>query len=209
MENFIKDIDFLISQITHDLNKEQRNQVLKLRNRLIELKEKRMVNIAHSVMELIVAKHLIKRGYNVEVEYNLNSISCDVYGVKGMGDIAVEIETGYVPPYHALDPQTYLRARISSKIGRYSNYCSKFVIGAPPHYLMPLERIFLTPPRKRKKEELEVVKKLCDIYYTSPPVSVDEIKNARLHSVYIINVDRKEVQEIDPQTYYEFSKSSP
>ena len=74
---------------------------------------------------------------------------------------------------------------------------------------MPLERIFLTPPRKRKKEELEVVKKLCDIYYTSPPVSVDEIKNARLHSVYIINVDRKEVQEIDPQTYYEFSKSSP
>ncbi len=208
MENFIRDIDSLIDKLSEDLNQKEMEGILKLRKRLIELKKRRMVNIAHSVMELIVGKHLLKRGYRIEVEYNLNSISCDVYGEKGMGNITVEIETGYVPPYHALDPQRYLRARIASKIARYSNFCSKFVIGIPQHYLMPLERIFLLPPRKRLKVDLKQVKELCDVYYTSPPVSLEEIKNARIHSIYIINVDELTIKEVDPETYYKMYKSN-
>ncbi|RLI81325.1 hypothetical protein DRP07_07565 [Archaeoglobales archaeon] len=208
MENFIRDIDSLIERLSKDLNRKEVEEILELRKRLIELKKRRMVNIAHSVMELIVGKYLLKRGYRIEVEYNLNSISCDVYGEKGMGNITVEIETGYIPPYHALDPQRYLRARIASKIARYSNFCSKFVIGIPQHYLMPLEKIFLLPPRKRSKVDLERVKELCDIYYTSPPVSLEEIKNARIHSVYIINVDALTIKEIDPETYYEMYKTN-
>jgi len=208
MENFIRDIDSLIERLSKDLNRKEVEEILELRKRLIELKKRRVVNIAHSVMELIVGKYLLKRGYRIEVEYNLNSISCDVYGEKGMGNITVEIETGYIPPYHALDPQRYLRARIASKIARYSNFCSKFVIGIPQHYLMPLEKIFLLPPRKRSKVDLERVKELCDIYYTSPPVSLEEIKNARIHSVYIINVDALTIKEIDPETYYEMYKTN-
>ncbi len=203
MENFIRDIDSLMDRLSADLNQKEMEEILELRKKLIELKKRRMVNIAHSVMELIVGKHLLKKGYKIELEYNLNSISCDVYGVKGMGDITVEIETGYVPPYHALDPQRYLRARIASKIARYSNFCSKFVLGIPQHYLMPLERIFLLPPRKRLKIELKRVKELCDVYYTSPPVSLEEIKNARVHSVYIINIDELTIKEVDPETYYD------
>ena len=203
MENFIKDIDSLLDRLSEGLSEKQFSELLRLREKLIWLKERRMVNIAHSVMELIVGKHLLKKGYKIDVEFTLNSISCDVYGEKGMGNITVEIETGYVPPYHALDPQRYLRARIASKIARYSNFCSKFIIGIPQHYLMPLEEIFLLPPRRRKKTELERVKELCDIYYTSPPVSIDEIRNARIHSVYILNVDDLTIKEVDPETYYE------
>ena len=207
MENFIRDIDSLLKRLSEDLSEKEFSELLRLREKLIHLKERRMVNIAHSVMELIVGKHLLKKGYKIDVEFTLNSISCDVYGEKGLGNITVEIETGYVPPYHALDPQRYLRARIASKIARYSNFCSKFIISIPQHYLMPLEKIFLLPPRKRKRDELERVKELCDIYYTSPPVSIDEIRNARIHSVYILNVDNLTVKEVDPETYYEIYKN--
>jgi hypothetical protein len=201
--DFIRDIDSLLERLRDGLPERHFSELLRLREKLIYLKEKRMVNIAHSVMELIVGKHLLKKGYKIDVEFTLNSISCDVYGEKGMGNITVEIETGYVPPYHALDPQRYLRARIASKIARYSNFCTKFVISIPQHYLMPLEEVFLLPPRKRLKGDLEKVKKLCDVYYTKPPVSIEEIKNARLHSIYILNVDDLSIREIDPETYYE------
>ena len=202
VEDFKRDIDFLVGRISNDLNEKGIKEIFRLRNRLIDLKKRRVVNTAHSVMELIVARHLIKRGYKIEVEHSLNSISCDVYGLKGLGNIIVEIETGYVPPHHALEPQRYLRARISSKIARYSNYCSRFVIGIPPYYLMPLEKIFLIPPRERTLSDLKKIKELCDIYYTSPPVSIEEIKNARIHSIYIIDVDKLYIEEMDPETYY-------
>jgi hypothetical protein len=203
VKDFIRDIDSLLERLSDGLSERQFSELFRLREKLIHLKERRMVNIAHSVMELIVGKHLLKKGYKIDVEFTLNSISCDVYGEKGMGNITVEIETGYVPPYHALDPQRYLRARIASKIARYSNFCTKFVISIPQHYLMPLEEIFLLPPRKRLKEDLKKVKRLCDVYYTSPPVSIEEIRNARLHSIYILNVDDLSIKEIDPETYYE------
>ncbi len=208
MENFIKDVDSLVERITLNIEDEKKKEIFRLRNRLIELKERKMVNTAHSVMELIVARYLLDRGYRIEVEYSLNSISCDVYGEKGLGNITVEIETGYVPPFHALDPQRYLLARISSKIARYSHYCSKFVIAIPIHYLMPLDEIFLLPPRQRRKSELTRVKEMCDIYYSNPPVSINEIKNARLHSIYILNVDELSIKEIDPETYYEIYRKS-
>jgi hypothetical protein len=208
MENFIKDIDTLIEKLTLEIQDNKKNHLLRLREKLIDMKEKRLVNTAHSVMELIVARYLLDRGYKVDVEYNLNSLSCDVYGEKGLGNITVEIETGYVPPAHALDPIRYLKARISSKISRYSHYCSKFVIGIPQHYLMPLDGIFLLPPRQRKRSELRRVKELCDIYYSNPPVSLDEIKNARIHSIYILNVDELSVKELDPESYYEMYRRS-
>jgi hypothetical protein len=48
---------------------------------------------------------------------------------------------------------------------------------------------------------LKTVKSLCDLYYKSPPVALDEVENARLHSIYLIDVDNAAVQEVDPETY--------
>ena len=45
------------------------------------------------------------------------------------------------------------------------------------------------------------MKTLCDRYYSNPPVSVEEIRNARLHTIYVINVDEGRVQETDPENY--------
>ena len=54
---------------------------------------------------------------------------------------------------------------------------------------------------KRTAEEIEAIKKLCDRYYQNPPVTEEEICNARIQEIYIIDVDQVKVQEIDPEAY--------
>lgn len=153
-------------------------------------------------MELVCAKPLIQKGYQVQIEHDLEpSLTCDLYATKGDGNHIIEIETGFIPPEHALDPSNYLLARIASKITRYSNHTGKFALGTPPHYILPIPETLLKAPRSRSAEELRTIKTLCDLYYTSPPVTMDEVKNARLHSIYTIDVDNLTAQEIDPESY--------
>jgi hypothetical protein len=86
------------------------------------MKRENLVKINHSVMEILCAAKLLWDGYNVDVEHVLSdSLVCDVMGEKNGQTTMVEIETGYIPPEHALDPSTYTFARIISKIARYSD----------------------------------------------------------------------------------------
>jgi len=199
---FEEDLNQLIERISHAISRDIRRRLIQLKDKLVEMHVSEKVKINHSVMELICAKYLLVKGYDVDVEYTLDTnLVCDIYGIKGGGSMIVEIETGYVPPEHALDPYTYCKARIASKIARYSNYATKFALGFPPHYTIPIPGIFMKPPRHRSKNEVEEVKELCDLYYKNPPVSLKEIRNARLHAIYIIDVDEGTTFEIDPTTY--------
>jgi hypothetical protein len=186
-----------------------------VKGRLIDLYQRNLVKINHSAMELVCAKHLIHYGYTVDVEKQLTDILiCDVYAEKGDGAAVVEIETGFIPPEHALDPLAYYAARIASKIGRYSKYANKFVLATPPVSILPVPELFRRPPRDRKPSEIRGVKTLCDRYYKNPPVTEDEILNGRLHIIYIINIDAGRVVEMDVDSYFEemgnmLSKGSP
>jgi hypothetical protein len=172
--------------------------------RLIDLYRRNIVKINHSAMELVCAKHLIHYGYNVDVERQLSDILvCDLYATKGDGEAIVEIETGFIPPEHALDPLSYYYARIASKIARYSKFASKFVLATPPVSILPIPRIFGRPPRDRRQDEIERVKLLCDKYYKNPPVTFNQILNGRLHMIYIINIDAAGVIEMDVESYFE------
>jgi hypothetical protein len=124
-----------------------------------------------------------------------------LYSIKGYGNLIVEIETGFIPPEYALFPLTYTSARLASKIIRYSSFAGKFALGMPPHYVLPFPRALARPPRKRTPEEIEAIKKLCDRYYQNPPVTEEEICNARIQEIYMIDVDKAKVQEIDPEAY--------
>ena len=67
-------------------------------------------------MELVCAKYLIQKGHEVQLEYSLNEIlTCDLFAVKGYGNLIVEIETGYIPPENAMAPLTYTTARWQAK----------------------------------------------------------------------------------------------
>jgi hypothetical protein len=175
-----------------------------VKNRLIGLYMRNLVKINHSAMELVCAKHLIRYGYKVDVEKQLTDILiCDVYAEKGDGAAIVEIETGFIPPEHALDPLSYYAARIASKIARYSKHANQFVLATPPVSVLPIPSLFRRPPRDRRQNEIRKVKVLCDKYYKNPPVTEDEILNGRLHITYIINIDAGRVVEMDIDSYFE------
>lgn len=201
-DKFEEDLNVLLSRLLQNLNVYAQDKLCKLRDRLAQLHRENVVKINHSVMELVCARHLIERGYDVQVEWPLDgSLTCDLFAVKGYGSLIVEIETGFVPPEHALDPSRYLTSRIASKIIRYSSYAGKFALGIPPYYVLQFSPVLAKPPRDRKPSELEEIKGLCDLYYRNPPVSLEEIRNARIHIVYFIDVDNGNVQEVDPEVY--------
>lgn len=204
MEKFDRDLSVLLKKLNEGADKETKRKMHKLKNRLIRLSKENIVKINHSVMELVCAKHLILKGYDVNLEHVLDGgLTCDLYGVKGYGTLIVEVETGFVPPEHALDPATYSKARVASKITRYSNHSEKFGLGIPPYYILQIPSALTKPPRYRKSEELKEIKMHCDLYYKNPPVTFDEIRNARLHTIYVIDVDKATVQEVGPETYIE------
>ena len=201
-ERFERDLSALMSRLTINSSIEVENKLNMLKDWLMKLQKENVVKINHSVMELVCAKHLISKGYEVQIEYPLNeTLTCDLYSRKGYGNLVVEIETGFIPPDQALFPLTYISARLASKIIRYSSFAGKFALGMPPHYILPLPQTLAKPPKKRTKEEMNRIKNLCDRYYRNPPVTQEEICNARIHEIYLIDVDRTRVVEIDPEAY--------
>jgi hypothetical protein len=203
MNKFDRDLRILLTRLNKDADKETQKKLKILRDRLIRLNEEHVVKINHSVMELVCAKLLILKGYEVDIERPIDGLICDLYGVKGFGSHIVEVETGFIPPSHALAPTNYRTSRITSKITRYGNHSEKFALGVPPYYLLQIPDILIKPPRDRTLEDLKYLKTLCDLYYTNPPVSLEEIRNARIHTIYIIDVDGVTVREVDPSTYLE------
>src|SRR4030066_2609584 len=166
-DKFGQDLNTLTTRLTSDmLNEDAKNNLVSLKDWLLQLQKENVVKINHSVMELVCAKYLIQKGYDVQIEQVLNELlTCDLYSTKGYGNLIVEIETGFIPPDHALDPLTYTSARLASKIIRYSSFAGKFALGMPPHYILPFPSALAKPPRKRTPEEIGLIKKLCDRYY--------------------------------------------
>ncbi len=201
---FTADLDGLSTKMTSGEQDELVQRMNFVKNRLIELYKKNLVKINHSVMELVCARHLIRYGYAVDVEKQLTDILvCDLHGSKGNGDTVVEIETGFVPPDHALDPLSYYYARVASKIARYSRFANQFVLATTPVSILPIPEMYRRPPRDRKNEEITKLKRVCDKYYRNPPITEEEIVNGRIHMIYIIDIDQGNVIEMDVESYFE------
>ena len=200
---FEQDVNALTARLIGEMTDEEaRGKLVSLRDWLLQLQKQNVVKINHSVMELVCAKYLVQKNYDVQIEHVLNEIlTCDLYATKGYGNLIVEVETGFIPPDHALDPLTYLSARLASKIIRYSSFAGKFALGVPPHYVLHFPQALTIPPRRRTTADIDFIKKLCDTYYSNPPVTEEEICNARIQEIYIIDVDRLKVLELDPEAY--------
>jgi len=194
-------------KLTSGQTPEIKSKINFVRERLIELYKKNLVKINHSVLEIICAANLISHGYTVDIEKQLSNILvCDVFATKGDGTFIMEIETGFTPPDHALDTIDYYVARISSKIARYSQHCSKFALATPVVGILPIPKLFLKPPSDRKIEEVQRIKNLVDRFYKNPPIEINDILNARLHSVYLINIDKGFAKQLDPYTYLDLTE---
>jgi hypothetical protein len=204
MEKFDNDMELAVQMLISKHGTSIEKELKKLMDKLSELYKQRLVKINHSIMELLCAAHLVLGGYSVDVERPLTDpLICDVYGVKGDGVVIVEVETGFTPPEHALDPLTYLQARIVSKVARYSRFADKFCLATPRHNILEIPIELLSPPRFRDDQGIRRLKNLCDKYYTSPPITLEELQTCRLHSIFILNVDECEVWEISPDQYFQ------
>ncbi len=208
LEKFRNDVYEMTENLSKNLKENDIPKLNHVRQQLIEMYQKNLVKINHSILELICASNLISRGYAVEAEKDISDILvCDIYAKKGGGNTIIEIETGFTPPEHAMDTVDYYAARIMSKISRYSQHCSKFSLATPVTGILPISKIFLLPPNARKKEDVNKVKDLCDRYYKNPPIKYDDILNAHLHSIYLINIDKGFAKELDPQGYVDLTKN--
>ena len=201
LDKFKVDVETVLGKMREAFDGLEYDKMLALKDSLLDLSSRNLVKINHSVMELVTAKYLIENGFDVELERELDGVFCDVYAMKGYGSVIVEVETGFVPPENAVDPTTYLKARIASKITRYSGFANKFILATPPYYIMQITPALTKPPRFRTDEEIASIKGLCDLYYTSPPVSLEEVRNARLHSIYAVDVDNVSVREWEVNEY--------
>ena len=208
LEKFRDDVYVVTDRLSDQLQKDDIPKLNYVRQRLIELYEQNLVKINHSVLELICAANLVSRGYAVDVEKQLtNSLVCDVYAKKDEHTTIIEIETGFTPPEHALDTIDYYVSRIVSKISRYSKFCDEFSLATPVIGMLPIHRVFLNPPSLRSEDEIKKIKTGCDRFYKNPPIEFDDILNAKLDSIYLINIDKDFAKEIDPVSYYKLAAS--
>lgn len=203
VERFTADVTNLSERLISGCSPDHIQRLNFVKERLIALYKKNIVKINHSVMELICAMHLIRYGYRVDVEKQLtDTLVCDVFATKGDGQVIIEIETGFMPPEHALDPFSYYVSRIVSKISRYSKHATEFIMATPGVNLLPIPVLFSAPPTYRNSHAVRQLKSLCDQYYKSPQLEIQEILNARLHMIYVINVDEGKVIETDIDSYF-------
>ncbi|HOO03845.1 MAG TPA: hypothetical protein PLJ11_03900, partial [Methanomassiliicoccales archaeon] len=95
MEKFAQDLEALMAKLVVGCDAPCEEALCKLEQRLLDLKEKNLLKINHSVLEMIVAKYLVLDGYEVDLEHMIDAgLSCDVYARKGEGVLIVEVETG-------------------------------------------------------------------------------------------------------------------
>ena len=69
-----------------------------------------------------------------------------------------------------------------------------------------MPKLFLKPPSERSANEIKKIKTLCDRFYKNPPIDSDDILNARLHSIYLINIDKGFAKQLDPCSYLELTE---
>ena len=207
VEKFQDDVYSITELLSKQLSPELIPKLNFVRQNLIEYYKKNLVKINHSILELICAAELISHGFSVDVEKSISDILvCDLFGKKVDKTCIIEIETGFTPPEHALDTVDYYAARIVSKIARYSRHCGKFSLATPVVNILPISNIFLLPPKLRKSEDVKKLKLLCDRFYKNPQIKLEDIQNAHIHSVYLINTDKGFAKELDPEIYLQMTK---
>lgn len=204
VRRFRADLYELATRACKGDDRDVRSQVFGIADILVSLYRKNFVKINHSALELVCARTLIKRGYDVKVEHKLDrSLVCDLFGTGTDGPIIVEIETGFIPPEAALEPSSYARIRIASKIARYSRFASKFALGTTPSYVLDFPRFFVKPSNSRTSAEAELIKAQTDVRYNKPRISEEELLRAHLDSVFLIDVDSGTTKEMAPTAYLE------
>lgn len=208
MNKFLLELEDFYSKYSTKLSEKSRENFKQLIDKIIQLYLRQLIKSNHTMMELILAFEFLKEGKNVEIEKEIGNVIADVLVIDNNEyEELIEIETGFVPPEYSADPVTYRFTREVSKVARYCKYTKYFSIACPPYHILQLPEILLKPSHEREEEELKRIKKVLDSYYKAPPIEIDELRNAKLDFVYIINVDNVSVKKLSLKEYIEFTSN--
>lgn len=202
---FEHDLDSIYKKLITGIDEEDIYELMRLKEKLLDMYRRQLVKSNHSIMELIVATSFLKNGWKVDVEHRLNQLLvCDVYCEKDGIIAIVEVETGFVPPENALDPIAYRLARIASKAARYSPHADIFYFAVPSYHILQIPKVLILPLKDRSaySEKLKELKKLCDEYYRNPPIELKELLMAKIDGILLLNVDNAVVRYISVRDYY-------
>ncbi len=165
------------------------------------------VSMLHADLQLILSKHLIKDGYRALVESPIKSFICDIVALRDSEKFNIEIETGL---YNIRDRDFNMeamirekRARTISKAARYSHLSYSFGFGVPPNYSIQMPREFSRLPEERRNDKIAELKGICDAYYRNPPISYEQIKNAVVDFIFIIDPINSTVTKKSTKDYIE------
>ena len=205
MDRFERDVESMAERLKRHYGREIWTRIDEMRDRLINLHRSNRVKVNHSIMELVMGAYLADRGYKVSLEHPLeDDLVADIMAWRNGRSMIVEVETGFTSPENALDPQSYLTARVISKMARYGVFADKFSLATPPHNILQIPTILLKP--KRRRDGLKLLKDLCDRYYSTPGINLERLEAIKLHTIYIINVDTLKVKPLKPRTYLRLNK---
>ena len=163
------------------------------------------ISVSHALAELVVAHYLRSRGYErVDVEHSLAPrVVCDVYGELGGNRVCVEVEHGFVPPEHATEPISYLRARMVKKLAVISAHIDVPAMAVPPYYVPPVPLILLRPPHLRMKLRHLVSGIVEEVKRHFPDADAEllekQLTNMELGFFLIVDIDSGRAIEIAPQ----------
>jgi hypothetical protein len=198
MRDYMKDLINVYERVSKKFgNSCELEQVLK---KIISLHKVGVLNINHSVLELITAGYLINEGYKVYVEVEMAGGVADLYAIKGI-DLVIEVETGYVPPNNAVNAEEFLMGRLALKTARYSNVAHGFYIAVPSFYIPPIPSELLLKPDERNEEENRRIMSLIRRYTKAPDITLSDVKNSKIDGIITINSKELELKLIDVRSF--------
>jgi hypothetical protein len=163
-----------------------------LLEKLVELHLNGVVTTMHALLQLLVACYYARLGYRVYVEKPVNGASCDL--VVPELELAVEVETGFIPPRYALKPRTYLVGRIVAKLARCAREYPLQAIAYPSYIVIPIPKPLTKPPSSRTVDDNELLYKLASL--VSSTIRRSDITRLNLVAVMRVDVDSAEVKAI-------------
>ncbi|MFP3190601.1 MAG: hypothetical protein RXR31_04600 [Thermoproteota archaeon] len=206
MNKFLLELEELYLKNSEQLEDPYKDIFRQLIDKAIQLYLRQLVKSNHTMMELILALHFLKRKKVVDIEKELGDLIADVLVLNnGKYEELIEIETGFVPPEYSADPVSYRFAREVSKVARYCKYSDFFSLACPPFHLLQVPEIFLKAPKERDEAELKEIKKILDVYYKALPIEIDDLRNAKIDYIYIINVDNLKVKRLTLNEYFDLT----